>query len=146
MLIGASSGSTSGGMKCIRLLLLWKILRNEFKRIVHPNAVLPIRVSKRVVSPNIVSGVLAFVTVYVGLIIVSTLALSLMGVRFEEGLGTVISSLSNMGPGLGTTGPAYTWSGLPDAAKWVLSFLMLVGRLELFTILVLFSPEFWKKR
>lgn len=145
MMIGACAGSTTGGLKCIRLVILLKIARNEFKHILHPNAVLPVRVNKHVIAPTIQSTVLAFTFVYVAISVVSILVLMAMGVGFMESIGTVISSVGNMGPGLGICGPAYSWSMLPDAAKWLLSFLMLLGRLELFTVLLLFHPDFWKK-
>ncbi|RJV03850.1 TrkH family potassium uptake protein [Bacteroides sp. AF34-31BH] len=145
MLMGACAGSTTGGLKCIRMVILTKVSRNEFKHILHPNAVLPIRINKQVIPPSIVSTVLAFCFIYLIIIIVSTLLMMAMGVGTAESLGCVISSIGNMGPGLGETGPAYSWNALPDAAKWLLSFLMLLGRLELFTVLLLFTPDFWKR-
>ena len=116
MLIGACAGSTTGGMKCIRMVILAKVSRNEFKHIVHPNAVLPVRVNKQVISPAILSTVLAFSFIYAVIIIVSVLLMLAMGVGFTESIGTVISSIGNMGPGLGSCGPAYSWDGLPDLA------------------------------
>ena len=145
MFIGACAGSTTGGLKCIRMVILAKVSRNEFKHILHPNAVLPVRVNKQVISPSIVSTVLAFFFLYIIIIIVSILIMMGMGIGAEESIGCVVSSIGNMGPGLGDTGPAYSWNALPDAAKWLLSFLMLLGRLELFTVLLLFTPEFWKR-
>lgn len=145
MIIGACAGSTSGGIKCIRMVLLTKVARNEFKHIIHPNAVLPVRINKQVVSPSILTSTLAFTFVYLAIIIVSCLIFMAMGIGFLESVGTVISSVGNMGPGLGLTGPAYSWNHLPDLAKWLCAFLMLVGRLEFFTILILFSRGFWKK-
>ncbi|WP_294617398.1 TrkH family potassium uptake protein [uncultured Bacteroides sp.] len=145
MLMGACAGSTTGGIKCIRMVILAKVSRNEFKHILHPNAVLPVRVNKQVISPSIVSTVLAFFFLYAIISIVSILIMMEMGIGTKESVGCVISSISNMGPGLGETGPAYSWNALPDAAKWLLAFLMLLGRLELFTVLLLFTPEFWKR-
>lgn len=145
MVIGACAGSTTGGMKCIRLLILAKVSRNEFKHITHPNAVLPVRVNKQVISPSIRSTVLAFSFLYAVLIIIGTLAMMGMGVGLLESLGCTISSLGNMGPGLGLCGPAYSWNELPDMGKWLMAFFMLLGRLELFTVLLLFSSDFWKK-
>lgn len=145
MVIGACAGSTTGGLKCIRLVILSKVSKNEFKHILHPNAVLPVRINKQVLSTSIVSTVLAFSFLYLVIIIISILLMMAMGVGFEESIGCVISSIGNMGPGLGDTGPAYSWNALPDAAKWLLSLLMLLGRLELFTVLLLFTPDFWKK-
>ena len=145
MIMGACAGSTTGGMKCIRLVILAKVSRNEFKHITHPNAVLPVRVNKQVISPSIKSTVLAFTFLYAVLIIVGVLLMMGLGVGLTESIGTVISSIGNMGPGLGLCGPAYSWNALPDLGKWLLSFLMLLGRLELFTVLLLFSSDFWKK-
>ena len=145
MVVGACAGSTTGGIKCIRMVILSKISKNEFKHIIHPNAVLPVRVNKQVISPSIQSTVLAFTFLYVVIVIISTLIMMGLGVGFLESLGTVISSMGNMGPGLGLFGPAYSWNALPDISKWLLSFLMLLGRLELFTVLLLFSSDFWKR-
>lgn len=145
MLMGACAGSTTGGLKCIRMVILTKVSRNEFKHILHPNAILPVRINKQVISPSIVSTVLAFCFIYIAIIVISTLLMMAMEVGAEESMGCVISSIGNMGPGLGKTGPAYSWNALPDAAKWLLSFLMLLGRLELFTVLLLFTPDFWKR-
>lgn len=145
MIMGACAGSTTGGMKCIRLVILAKVSRNEFKHIIHPNAVLPVRVNKQVISPLVKSTVLAFTCIYAVLILVSVLLMMGMGVGLTESIGTVISSIGNMGPGLGLCGPAYSWNALPELCKWLLAFLMLLGRLELFTVLLLFSTDFWKK-
>lgn len=145
MIMGACAGSTTGGLKCIRLLILAKVSKNEFKHILHPNAVLPVRANKQVISSTIVSTVLAFCFLYFAIAVASILLMMAMGVGFTESVGCVISALGNMGPGLGETGPAYSWNSLPDASKWLLSFLMLLGRLELFTVLLLFTPHFWKK-
>ena len=145
MLMGACAGSTTGGLKCIRMVILTKVSRNEFKHILHPNAILPVRINKQVISSSIVSTVLAFCFIYITIIVISTLLMMTMGVGAEESIGCVISSIGNMGPGLGETGPAYSWNALPDAAKWLLSLLMLLGRLELFTVLLLFTPDFWKR-
>ena len=145
MLMGACAGSTTGGLKCIRMVILTKVSRNEFKHILRANAILPVRLHKQVSSPSIVSTVLAFCFIYISIIVIGTLLMMAMGVGAEESMGCVISSIGNMGPGLGETGPAYSWNALPDAAKWLLSFLMLLGRLELFTVLLLFTPDFWKR-
>ena len=145
MLMGACAGSTTGGIKCIRLLIVSKLTRNEFKHITHPNAVLPVRVNNQVISPSLRSTILAFLFLYAFIIIVSTLTLMGLGMEMIESLGCSISSLGNMGPSLGKYGPDNSWSTIPTAAKWVLSFLMLMGRLEIFTVLLLFTGNFWKK-
>ena len=107
MLMGACAGSTTGGLKCIRMVILTKVSRNEFKHILHPNAILPVRINKQVISPSIVSTVLAFCFIYISIIVIGTLLMMAMGVGAEESMGCVISSIGNMGPGLGETGPAY---------------------------------------
>jgi trk system potassium uptake protein TrkH len=145
MIVGGCAGSTTGGLKCIRTLILAKVSGNEFKRIIHPNAVLPVKVNKQVVSPNMVSGVLSFFFIYLMIIAWGTLFMMALGVDFTEAMGAVISSIGNMGNGIGLMGPAHSWNFLPDAGKWFLAFLMLIGRLELFTILILFNPNFWER-
>lgn len=145
MLIGACAGSTSGGMKCVRMVILFKATKNEFKRLLHPNAVLPVRINRQVMPPTLLSTVLAFVVLFVAICIVCILALLAMGLDFTDAFGIVISSIGNSGPGLGAFGPAYSWNALPDAAKWISALLMLLGRLELFTVLLIFTPEFWRK-
>lgn len=145
MFFGGCAGSTAGAFKSIRMIILAKTARNEFKHILHPNAVLPVRVNKQVVPSPIRSTVLAFGFVYIGLIVIGWLIMMALGIGFSESFSIVISSIGNVGPGLGQCGPAYSWNALPDIAKWILSFLMLVGRLELFSVLLLFTPGFWKK-
>lgn len=145
MLFGACAGSTTGGMKCIRIAIMNRVAKNELKHIIHPNAILPVRINRQVISPTTKSTVLAFTFLYIAIILIGWIVLMLFEVGFEEAFSVVISSLGNVGPGIGKCGPAYSWSGLPDAAKWVSALLMLVGRLELFTVLLLFTPGFWKK-
>ncbi|MGL5014254.1 MAG: TrkH family potassium uptake protein [Bacteroidales bacterium] len=145
MLPGGSAGSTSGGMKMIRVIVLIKNTLNEFKRQVHPNAILPVRINKTVVPYDLVTKVLAFMFIYLMIILVSALFLTALGTGFEEAIGSVITSISNVGPGLGETGPAGNFANLHPVAKWYLSFVMLVGRLELFTVLTILSPTFWRE-
>jgi trk system potassium uptake protein TrkH len=145
MCLGACAGSTSGGIKCVRIAIMSRVARNEFKRIVHPNAVLPVRVNGRVVSSTSQSTILAFVFVYVLLFLGGWVIMAMSGMGFTEAYSVSLSSLGNVGPGLGQCGPSNSWSAIPDVAKWVSSLLMLIGRLELFTILLLFTPGFWKK-
>ena len=145
MLIGACAGSTSGGMKCIRVAMLIRVTKNEFKRLLHPNAVLPIRINRQVISSTLQSTVLAFTVLFVVIAFASILILLALDIPFMESVGVVVSSIGNTGPGLGAYGPAYSWTALPDIAKWLLALLMLLGRLELFTVLLLFTPEFWKR-
>lgn len=144
MFVGACAGSTSGGFKSIRIVIIAKITMNELKRIIHPNLVLRPKVNNQIVQNSIQSTVLAFSFIYLLTIVLSTLFLLAFDLNFLDSLGIVISSISNMGPGFGSFGPEFSWSALPVAGKWLSSFLMLIGRLELFTILLLFTPGFWK--
>lgn len=143
--IGGSTGSTGGGIKTMRIVLLIKNSYYELRRLIHPNAIIPVRFNKRSVNPQIITNVLAFFFFYVTTFFVSSLVFMLFTDSFETAMGAVATSLGNIGPGFGTVGPAANFAHLPVAAKWMLSFLMLLGRLELFTIIVLFSPAFWKR-
>ena len=143
---GACAGSTSGGIKCIRSVIMARIAKNEFRQILHPNAVLPVRVNGLSVSATTKSTVLAFFVVFVLLVFIGWFVMMIIGLDFDDAYSVVISSLANVGPGIGMCGPAFSWDALPDAAKWLSTVYMLIGRLELFTILLLLSPVFWKKR
>lgn len=145
MIVCGCAGSTSGGVKMGRMVILSKNLFNEFKKRTHPNAVLPVRINNHVISADIVHRVLAFVFVYISLIIFSCLVLTLDGMSFNDTIGAVISAISNTGPGLGTLGPTGNFSEVPAVSKWFLSFLMMTGRLEIFTVLALLLPGFWKQ-
>jgi trk system potassium uptake protein len=145
MLIGACSGSTTGGMKVIRVTMLIKSIRNELQHILHPNAVLPIRINNIVVSGSMKSTLMSFAFVYISIIALSWIILMFMGLGFMESISVTISSISNVGPGMGTLGPTTTWATMPALAKWYSAFLMLIGRLEIFSVILLFSPRFWTK-
>ena len=145
MFFGGSAGSTGGGIKIVRIVLLLKNSALELKRLVHPNAVIPVRLNNKAVSQTIVTNVLAFVVFYILIFGVSTIIMSIMGFDMETSLGAVATSLGNIGPGLGDVGPSATFADIPAFGKWFLSFLMLLGRLELFTVLMLFAPAFWKQ-
>lgn len=146
MFLGGSAGSTSGGVKVVRHLLLIKNGFIEFKRALHPNAILPVRYNKKGVSGSIVFNVLAFFILYMLSFIIGALGFSMMEIDFESSIGLAASSLGNVGPALGDFGPVNNYAGLPNIGKWWCSFLMLIGRLELFTVLVLFTPFFWRNR
>ena len=145
MFFGACAGSTSGGAKTIRMVVVLKNTANEFYRHLHPNAVVPVRINRRVISYDLVSKILAFLFVYVLVVAISALVLSSLGLSFEESFGCTLSCLSNVGPGFGRMSSDFSFEIIPTLGKWVLSFDMLIGRLELFTVLILFSPYFWKK-
>lgn len=145
MAICGCSGSTSGGLKMQRFVVLVKNLSNEYKKQTHPNAVIPVRINKHALSDDTVHRVLAFVFAYIALIISGCIVLMFDGVPFEDTIGATVSCISNVGPGLGELGPAGNYSSLPDLSKWTLSFLMMVGRLEIFTVLTILQPGFWKQ-
>lgn len=145
MVAGGCTGSTSGGVKLMRVVILLRNVKNEFNRLMHPRAVLPVKVNGQAVSQNTLATVGTFVILYLICAFVGWTLLVFMGLNLEDALGTVLSSMGNTGPGLGSFGPAFSWNALPDAAKWVLSFLMLIGRLEVFGILLMFAPSFWEK-
>ena len=144
MIFCACEGSTSGGVKISRLVVLVKNTFVEFKRQVHPSAMLPVKMNKSVVPTSVVSKILAFMFLYLLLIFASFLVLSLTGMTFDEAIGASITAISNVGPGLGSNGPAGNFAGLTDFAKFYMAMLMLIGRLEIFTVLSLFIPSFWK--
>lgn len=141
---GASAGSTSGGMKLVRIILLMKNGFLEFKRKLHPHAVVPVHLNNSGVTPKIIYNLLAFVFFYLFLFVSGSIVVTFFGVPFMDALSAVATSLGNVGPGIGGVGPSYSFNHLPDTVKWILSFLMLVGRLELFTITILFTPYFWR--
>jgi trk system potassium uptake protein TrkH len=145
LLIGASAGSTSGGVKIVRYEILIKNSLNELKKLIHPNAVIPVRHNEKAISNDIVSKIAAFVMLYMIIFILASVILSIIGMDLSSSMGAVAACLANIGPGLGATGPSTNYSTVPELGKWVLSIVMLLGRLELFTIIILFSPSFWKK-
>lgn len=145
MFLGGSSGSTSGGVKVVRHLVLIRNGFLEFKRALHPNAVLPVRYNAKSISGEIVFNVLGFFMLYMLSFIVGALGFSFIGLDFESAIGVAASSLGNVGPALGEFGPAQNFDQMPLMGKWWGSFLMLIGRLELFTVLILLTPFFWKK-
>lgn len=142
---GGSAGSTGGGIKIMRIVLLFKNGYYELKRMVHPHAIIPLKFNNHSVDSKIVTNVLAFFVLYFMIFGVSIIIFMLFEPNLESAMGAVASSLGNIGPGLGSVGPAETYAHIHPVGKWFLSFLMLLGRLELFTILVLFSPSFWKQ-
>lgn len=145
MFFGGSAGSTGGSMKIIRIVMMLKNSFLELKRLIHPNAVIPVRLNAQAVSPQIVTNVLAFSSFYIVTVMISVIIVSFMGYDLDTSFGAVSATLGNIGPGLGKVGPALNYAHFPIIGKWFLSFLMLIGRLELFTVLILFSPHFWKR-
>ncbi|WP_288149418.1 TrkH family potassium uptake protein [Bacteroides acidifaciens] len=146
MIIGSCAGSTSGGVKVIRILVCIKDAINEFKLQLHPRAVISVRLSGNVLPDNKVIRALAFLFLYFMLVIIGVIFLTLTGLDMDTAFGSSITALSNVGPGMGTTGPSANFAEVSYMGKWLLSFLMLVGRLEIFTVLFLFLPDFWKQK
>lgn len=142
---GASAGSTSGGIKIVRIILLIKNGLLEFKRRLHPKAVIPVMLNKQVISSTITYNLLAFIFLYLFVFTLGSIFLSFLGVDMLTSISAVASAVGNVGPGIADVGPSSSFSQLPTSAKWILSLLMLMGRLELFTICVLFTPYFWKR-
>ncbi|MFC2149981.1 TrkH family potassium uptake protein [Calditrichota bacterium] len=143
MFIGGMAGSTGGGLKVIRLQLLLSQIRIELRRLIHPQAILPLRIGDQLISDSIVGNVLAFLLAFALLLFTSTLFLSFLGIDMVTSFGAAIASLSNIGPGLGDVGATDNYGWMPGAAKWLLAMLMMLGRLEVFTVLVLFSRHYW---
>lgn len=146
MFLGACSGSTSGAMKCARISILGRVMFNEFKRILHPNAVIPVRLSGKIVPTSVQSAILAYTVIYVATIIVGIFVNMTFGLDFLDAYGLSATSVSNAGPALGHYGPMDSFSTLPATIKWFCSFQMLVGRLEFFAVLLLLMPAFWKRQ
>ncbi|MEX0661802.1 MAG: potassium transporter TrkG [Balneolaceae bacterium] len=141
---GGCAGSTGGGIKMIRLMIIAKNVGREFKQIIHPQAVIPVRVGNRVIESSILKTILGFFVVYFLIFMVGAVIMSFMGFDFMSAMGASIASLGNIGPGWGDFGPTDNYAGIPFIGKWVLLILMMIGRLELFTVLVIFTPWFWK--
>ena len=141
----SSSGSTGGGIKMIRAQLLFKQVFREMIVIMHPQAVLPVKLSNSVVPNRIVYAVLAFLSIYIASIVSMTLILTFSGLDIITAFSAVVACINNLGPGLNQVGPATTFAGLTNFQTWVCSFAMLLGRLELFTLLIVFVPAFWRK-
>lgn len=146
MLAGGCTGSTGGGLKNLRLLIIVKNIKNQFKQMLHPRAVLQVRVNGKSVPLMVTASVYTYFAIYMLSLFVGWTLLMFMGLGMTEALSTTFSALGNTGPALGAYGPAFSWASLPDAAKWLTSLLMFIGRLEIFGILILFYRGFWKEK
>lgn len=141
---GACAGSTAGGIKIIRHTVFVKNTFLEFRRILHPRAIIRLKINKEIVPPRILTHILVFLLVYLMVIVLGSLIMMFLGIDMPTSLSMVATTLGNVGPGIGLVGPPYNFGNFPDLAKWTCSFLMIIGRLELFTILILFSRSFWR--
>ncbi|MCK5469859.1 MAG: TrkH family potassium uptake protein [Cyclobacteriaceae bacterium] len=145
MFVGASAGSTAGGVKVVRHVILLKNSIMELRRQIHPAAVLPVRLNKKAVSSDITFNIMAFMIIYFMVFAFGSILISALGYDFNTSVGAVATCLGNIGPGFGKVGPMDNFAFISIPGKWILSFLMLLGRLELFTVLILFTPYYWTK-
>jgi len=146
MFIGGCAGSTTGGIKIFRLQLLFRGAITQIKRLTHPNGVFITSFNEKSVTDETFNSIMGFFFIYILIFILASTSLSLYNIDFLTSFSAAASAISNVGPGLGPNiGPLSNYSYLPDGAKWILSFTMLIGRLELFTFLVILSVSFWKK-
>jgi trk system potassium uptake protein len=142
---GGMAGSTGGGIKIIRIVLLGKNSFRELKRLLHPQAVLPLRLGSRIVPPEAMRNVLSFIVLYFGLIFFGTLVMGALGLDLVSAFSAAASCVGNIGPAFGSVGPTDNYAHIPAIGKWVLSLMMVAGRLEIFTVLVILSPGFWRR-
>ena len=142
---GASAGSTSGGIKIVRIILLIKNGLLEFKRRLHPKAVIPVILNGSSISDQVTYNLLAFIFLYLFVFAIGSIFLTALGIDIITSISAVAAAVGNVGPGIGKVGPSYSFNDIPNIGKWILSLLMLMGRLELFTVCLLFTPYFWKR-
>ena len=145
MFLGASAGSTGGGMKCLRVMLYLKYCYKELFALIHPRAVKHIKIGGESVSEDVMRSVLGFMGLYMGLFAFSSVLIAGMGVDFITSIAAVAATIGNIGPGLGMVGPVDNYAQIPYLGKWILIWCMLLGRLEIYTVIILLVPEFWRK-
>ena len=145
MFIGASAGSTGGGIKILRVILLFKYCYRELFSLIHPQSIAHIKIGGRRVPDDVIRSVIGFLALYVGLFVICSVLLAGLGVDFSTSFGAVAASIGNIGPGFGLVGPAGNYAGLPVMGKWLLACCMLLGRLEIYTVIIFLVPEFWRK-
>lgn len=141
---GGCAGSTSGGIKMLRISIILKTIQREFRQTLHPHAVLPIRLGKRIVSPSVLRTILSFLMLYLLIFLTGSTLLAGLGYDPYSAMSASIASIGNIGPGWGAFGPAENYAHIPLIGKWVLIIMMMIGRLEIITVLILFTPWFWK--
>lgn len=145
MFIGGCAGSTGGAIKVVRVFLSFKYIFAQFKKLLHPHAVIPIRFNNISITREAITDILGFLLIYFFIFVVASFCMTLLGLDLITAFSTVISTLGNIGPGIGMIGPTENYAHIPTIGKWLLSFLMLIGRLEIFTVLVIFNRNFWIK-
>lgn len=144
MFIGVCVGTTGGGIKVIRHVAAFKSIKRSFVKLLHPDAVKPIRVNGKVIEEGKVSSIGSFIGIYLLIVVISTMIMSFLGLDGQSSVGSVLATLGGIGPGIGSVGPASNFAHIPDIGKIYLSLIMVIGRLEILTFLVLFTPYFWK--
>jgi trk system potassium uptake protein TrkH len=145
MFVGGCAGSTGGGIKCIRVMLLYKYVRQELRRIIHPHAVTTVKLGEQSISPSVLNGILGMVILYMAIFVLASIAMSALGFDIITSISSVAATLGNIGPGLGLVGPTEHYAHIHTIGKGILIFCMLAGRLEVYTIVILLFPEFWRK-
>lgn len=145
MFIGGSAGSTGGGMKCARILVAFKYCYRELFKLIHPRSIRQVKINNVTIPDDILRSIMGFLTLYIGLFFLSSILLALLGLDMMTSFGAVAACIGNIGPGFGNVGPTENFAHLPDIAKWILAWCMLLGRLEIYTVIILFVPEFWRK-
>ena len=145
MFIGASAGSTGGGMKCARIIVCFKYCYRELFKIIHPRSISHVKINNIVIPNEILQGIMGFLALYIALFILSGILLAAMGIDMMTAFGAVAACIGNIGPGFGSVGPSENFAHIPVMGKWLLAWCMLLGRLEIYTVIILFVPEFWKK-
>lgn len=145
MFMGASAGSTAGGMKLMRIMCCFKYCYKELFNLLHPHAVAPVKIGGKTVSDAVIGSILGFLALYMGLFAICAILLAGLGVDFITAFSAVAASIGNIGPGLGLVGPIGNYADIPDLGKWLLIWCMLLGRLEIYTVIIFLVPEFWKK-
>jgi len=145
MFIGGCAGSTGGGMKCLRVMICFKYCYKELFSLIHPHAVTHVKIAGKAVPEDVVRSVLGFLSLYMGLFAISVVLLAGLNVDIMTAFGAVAASIGNIGPGFGMVGPVENYSQIPVVGKWLLIWCMLLGRLEIYTVIILLVPEFWRK-
>lgn len=145
MFVGGSAGSTAGGMKIMRIMVCFKFCYKELFNLLHPHSVSYVKIGGRPVPDTVINGVLGFLALYIGIFVLCSILLAAMGVDFVTSFSAAAASIGNIGPGLAMVGPTGNYADIPYFGKWLLSLLMLLGRLEIYTIIIFLVPEFWRK-
>jgi trk system potassium uptake protein TrkH len=145
MFLGGMAGSTGGGIKIMRVIILIRHSYKELFRLIHPHAVITVKLGGRSVPPEVLSSIWGFFILYIALFVLASLLMSGLGLDVISAFSSVAACIGNIGPGLGTVGPATNFLAVPTLGKWILAFCMLLGRLEIYTVIVLLVPEYWRK-